>query len=65
MPATYPFCIPIKENDDRIVFHDPTSSKKDFSNVKAATAVVLLEMVTQRQNHGKYDLCVYCYILKI
>jgi hypothetical protein len=51
MAHTYPFCIPIRENDDRIVFVDP-NGKKDFSNVRAATATMILEMLTQRQNLG-------------
>ena len=52
MLAAYPFCIPLKENDDRIVFVDSTSGKRDLSNVRAATVTIILEMLTQRQNLG-------------
>ena len=49
----YPFCIPITENDERVVLLDVANPKRDLSNIKATTVVVILELLTQRQGHGK------------
>ncbi len=59
---SYPFCAPIKENDERVVYNDPTNPKRQLSNIKAATVVVILEMLTQRENHGMFVFYLYLYI---